>query len=64
MTTAEQTEPFVSLSINVIFLHEIPTGIIGPSARLSVSSVFSVDYKKFVCIRVNSWFLKNDLVAA
>ena len=34
------------------------------SARHSVSSVFSVDYKKFVCIRVNSWFLKNDLVAA
>ena len=28
-----------------------------------VSSVFSVDYKKFVCIRVNSWFLINDLFA-
>ena len=34
------------------------------SARHSVSSVYSVDYQKFVCIRVNSWFLKNDLVAA
>jgi len=31
------------------------------SARLSVSSVYSVDYKKFVCIRVHSWFLMNDL---
>ena len=33
-TTAEPPEPFVSLEINVIFLHEIPTGIIGPSVRL------------------------------
>ena len=34
------------------------------SARHSVSSVYSVDYPKLVFIRVNSWFLKNDLVAA
>ena len=27
----------------------------------SVSSVYSVDCPKLVFIRVNSWFLKNDL---
>ena len=31
------------------------------SARHSVSSVFSVDYKKFVSIRVHSWFQINGL---
>ena len=30
----------------------------------SVSSVYSVDCPQLVFIRVNSWFLKNDLVAA
>ena len=160
MTIAEQTEPFVSLAINVLFHHESLSDLVGPSARLSVysvysvvtaknsyyycsiscfltkilhcaflsceafsdhlnrqaidfklphdilctsrsddnrradgglsdflpdqnnilstnssgpwptsarhsvSSVYSVDYQKFVCIRVNSWFLKNDWVAA
>ena len=34
----------------------------GPtSARHSVSSVYSVDYKKFVCICVHSWFLLKRL---
>ena len=31
------------------------------SARHSVSSVFSVDYKKFASIRVHSWFQINGL---
>ena len=31
------------------------------SARHSVSSVYSVDYKRFVFIRVHSWLLINDL---
>ena len=31
------------------------------SARHSVSSVYSVDCKKFVCIRVHSWLIINNL---
>ncbi len=35
-----------------------------PAGRHSVSSVHSVDCKKFVCVRVHSWFIINELVAA
>ena len=43
-TTAEQTEPFGSLAINVLFHHEILRGIVGPSARL------------YQCIQCILWF--------
>ena len=58
MTTAEQTEPFVSLAINVLFHHESLSDLVGPSARLSV---YSVDCKKIVYIRVHSWLIINEL---
>ena len=54
MTTAEPPEPFALFVTNVLFHHEILGDVVGPSARLSVSSVYSVDYKNscaFVSIR-------------
>ena len=63
MTTAEQTEPFVSLAINVMFHHEILSGIIGPSARhsclfYSKIRVHSCPFVvKNLCDLCDLWFL-------
>jgi hypothetical protein len=60
MTTAEQTEAPGVICLKIHLLPTTSTERWPTSARHSVSSVYSVDYKKNVFIRVNSWFLKKN----